>query len=89
MSEEKTVFTAVFVSYERLEDSIFDQISHYKDVRTRDGCVVKNSLFLPPEITKKIVGHLTRGEYISFLANVEFSNIEFQYPHALLDELMQ
>ena len=83
MSEEKILFTAIFTHYEHIEENIFDQISHYKNIRTRDGCIVKKLLSLSPELTKTIVGHLTRGEYISFLANVEFTNIEFTYPHAL------
>lgn len=84
MIDNKITFTATFIKYEHSEASIWGSISHYKDIRTRNGCIVKKWLSLPADITRNIVGHLTRGEIISFTADVVFTNIEFQYPNALL-----
>lgn len=84
MLDKKITFTAMFTKYEHSEGFIYGSISYYRDVRTRDGCIVKKWLSLPADITRNIVGHLTRGEVISFTADVGFTNIEFQYPNALL-----
>lgn len=84
MSEEKTLFTAVFERYEYIKDSL-DKKVYLRDVRLRDGSSIRKQLILDETHSKKIQGHLSLGEYIAFLADLEFKNIEFQYPHGNLE----
>lgn len=84
MSESKSLFTAVFERYEPSTESI-KQKTHFREVRTRDGSIVSRKLVFNEDTSSKIVGHLTFGEYIAFIADIEFKNIEFQYPHSLME----
>lgn len=80
--ESRSLFTAVFERYEQGKE-LLKQKTHFRDVRLREGGLVAKKLVFDEEISAKIVGYLTIGEYIAFLADVEFKNIEFQYPHSL------
>jgi hypothetical protein len=80
--ESRSLFTAVFERYEQSME-LLKQKTHFRDVRVREGGLVTKKLVFDEEISSKITGHLTIGEYIAFLADVEFKNIEFQYPHSL------
>lgn len=81
MSESRTLFTAVFERYEQSME-LLKQKTHFRDVRVREGSLVAKKLVFDEETSSKIVGHLTLGEYIAFLADIEFKDIEFQYPHS-------
>lgn len=76
----KTMFTAVFKRYE-YTDNVLEQVSYFTDIRTRDGSLVKKFCVFDESTTGKIEGHLTLGEYVAFLADVEFKDIEFCRPH--------
>jgi 3-phenylpropionate/cinnamic acid dioxygenase small subunit len=78
--ESKTLFTAVFERYEQGKE-LFKKKTHFRDVRVREGGLVSRKLVFDEEVSSKIVGHLTFGEYIAFIADIEFKNIKFQYPH--------
>jgi hypothetical protein len=78
--ECRSLFTAVFEKYEQGME-LLKQKTHFRDVRLREGGLVAKKLVFNEETSGKITGHLTIGEYIAFLADVEFKNIEFQYPH--------
>ena len=80
--ESRSLFTAVFERYEQGIE-LLKQKTHFRDVRVREGGLVAKKLVFDEETSGKITGHLTIGEYIAFLADVEFKNIEFQYPHSL------
>ena len=80
--ESRSLFTAVFERYEQGIE-LLKQKTHFRDVRLREGGLVAKKLVFNEETSGKITGHLTIGEYIAFLADVEFKNIEFQYPHSL------
>ena len=80
--ESRSLFTAVFERYEQGIE-LLKQKTHFRDVRVREGGLVAKKLVFNEETSGKITGHLTIGEYIAFLADVEFKNIEFQYPHSL------
>mgnify|MGYP003442287194 FL=1 len=80
--ESRSLFTAVFERYEQGME-LLKQKTHFRDVRLREGGLVAKKLVFNEETSGKITGHLTIGEYIAFLADVEFKNIEFQYPHSL------
>lgn len=82
MTENRILFTAVFEKYESSTE-LFKKKTHFRDVRLREGGLVAKRLVFDEEISGKITGHLTIGEYVAFLADVEFKNIEFQYPHSL------
>lgn len=83
--ESKTLFTAVFDRYE-YGKGLFRKKTYFRDVRTREGGLVSRKLVFDEDVSSKIVGHLTFGEYIAFIADIEFKNIEFQYPHKLSNE---
>lgn len=78
----KKLFTAVFERYE-CGKGVFERKTHFRDVRLRTGGLVADRLVFDEGDNGKIQGHLTLGEYVAFLADVEFKNIEFQYPHSL------
>ncbi len=81
-NNKKILFSAMFENYE-YGNEIFKTKVHIRDVRTRDGSLVRKKYVFDENIASKIQGYLTLGEYIAFLADVEFKNIEFQYPHGI------
>jgi hypothetical protein len=81
MSNNKRMFTAMFEKYEETTQ-LLKRKTHFRDVRFREGGLIQEHLVFDEETSEKIIGHLTIGEFIAFLADVEFRNIEFQYPHA-------
>jgi len=80
--ENRSLFTTVFERYEQGKE-LLKQKSHFRDVRVREGGLVAKKIVFDEETSGKITRHLTIGEYIAFLADVEFKNIEFQYLHSL------
>lgn len=78
--ENRSLFTAVFERYEQSME-LLKQRTHFRDVRLREGGLVAKRLVFDEETSAKIIGHLSIGEYVAFLADLEFKNIEFQYPH--------
>jgi len=88
MSKEKSIITAIFNHYEYKPNKLFNKILHFKNVRSEEGEIIKREWTLDEStLDKQIVGHLTRGEIVSFKANIEFMNIEFCYPHAELTQI--
>lgn len=85
--ENKSLFTAVFERYEYGKE-LLRKKTHFRDVRIREGGLVSRKLVFDEDVSSKIVGHLTFGEYIAFIADIEFKNIEFQYPHKLSNEVL-
>lgn len=83
--ESKSLFTAVFEKYEYGKE-VLRKKTHFRDVRVREGGLVSRKLVFDENVSSKIVGHLTFGEYVAFLADIEFKNIEFEYPHKLSNE---
>jgi hypothetical protein len=84
-AESKSLFTAVFERYEYGKE-LLRKKTHFRDVRVREGGLVSRKLVFDEDVSSKIVGHLTFGEYIAFIADIEFKNIEFEYPHKLSNE---
>ena len=87
MSNNKVLFTAVFDHYEYNQNVLKSKVA-VREVRTREGSLVRENYIFDEENSGKIIGHLTLGEYIAFLANVDFSNIEFQYPHGQIERAL-
>lgn len=81
----KKLFTAVFERYET-DAELLKQKTHFRDVRLRNAELVADKLVFDEEDSGKIQGHLTLGEYVAFLADVDFKNIEFQYPHQIINK---
>ena len=79
----KKLFTAVFEKYEQGK-GLLKKKTHFRDVRLRTGGLVADKVVFDEEDSNKIQGHLTLGEYVAFLADIEFKNVEFQYPHRIL-----
>jgi len=80
--KDKRLFTAMFEKYED-GCTTLGRRTHFREVRLREGGIVRDKLVFNEETSGKIVGHLTIGEYIAFFADVAFNNIEFQYPHSM------
>lgn len=78
--DNRDLFTAVFERYEESKE-LFKRKTHFRDVRLREGGLVTKYLVFDEDVSSKIVGNLTFGKYIAFLADIEFKNIEFQPPH--------
>jgi hypothetical protein len=76
----REIFSAVFERYGQ-SNELLKQKTHFRNVRVIEGCIVTRKLVFNEDISSKIVGHLTLGEYITFIADIEFKNIEFKYPH--------
>lgn len=87
MSKEKSTIIAVFDYYKYKPNDLFNKILHFKNLRTEEGGIIKREWILDEStLDKQIVGHLTRGEIVSFKADIEFMNIKFYYPHALIEQ---
>jgi len=82
----KKLFTAVFERYEQ-DVELLKRKTHFRSVRlSKCGALIADRIVFDKEIAAKIVGYLTIGEHIAFLADVEFKDIEFQYPHELINK---
>ena len=76
MKETRELFSAIFEKY----DNSFCPTktkSYFTDVRSREGSVVKKHLVFDEQITSIIPKELILGEYVSFLADIEFKNVQF------------
>jgi hypothetical protein len=76
--DSKTLFTAVFDRYEYRKE-VLRKKTHFRDVRVREGGLVSRKLVFDENVSSKILGHLTFGEYVAFIADIEFKNIEFKF----------
>jgi hypothetical protein len=87
MLKEKSTIIAVFDYYKYKPNDLFNKILHFKNIRSEECGIIKREWALDEgTLDKQIVGHLTRGEIVSFKAYIEFMDIEFCYPHSLLRE---
>ena len=84
MTESRSLFTGIFEKYEQGKE-LLKHKTHFREVRTRNGCIVTRKLVFDEDTSSKIVGHLTIGEYIAFITDIEFKNINFQHPHGQLE----
>lgn len=82
MSDDKIFFSAVIerttsmlMANPKIEKSGY----YFKDVRTRSGELIKHYVIPTLEIAEqeKLLNYET-GDYIAFLADIEFKNIELQ-----------
>jgi hypothetical protein len=67
------MFSAIFEKYE--PSGAVGNKSHFSDVRTREGGMIKKYLVF--EDTVNVPRSFALGDYVGFLADVEFKNVEF------------
>ena len=73
--ENRDLFTAIFVKYSDSSD-IPNSATHFKEVRTRFGGVVKDNLTFDKDNSSTMPKTQSDG-YVAFVANLEFQNVEF------------
>lgn len=70
------MFSAVFEKYDNTSE-LHKRKTHFSDVRSREGGMVKKYLVFDEEVSKTIPKELSLGEYVAFLADIEFKNVQF------------
>lgn len=85
MSLDKTSYSAKFINYEILNKNFHYKRLNFTNVRNRNGDLVKYCLCIDESESLKIIGHLSYGEIVNFVADENFQNIEFCYPHGTND----
>ena len=72
--EPRAMFSAIFEKYDN--DSCLSK-TYFSDVRSREGGVVKKHIVFDEQISSTIPKKLILGDYVSFLADIEFKNVQF------------
>lgn len=75
-TDTRQMFTAVFSKYEYGDKPVGNR-TVFSDIRSREGGIVKRHVVFDEEISGTIPKELSIGEYVSFLADVEFRNVQF------------
>ena len=73
--ENRDLFTAIFIKYANEQD-VSNSVTHFKEVRTRFGGVVKDNLTFDKDNSSTMPKTQSDG-YVAFVANLEFQNVEF------------
>jgi hypothetical protein len=75
-TEPREMFSAIFEKYD--SGSKFPA-SHIclNEVRSRKGGIIKDNLKLEENAVAKMPKNLSYGDYVAFLADIEFKNVEF------------
>jgi hypothetical protein len=76
MKDVRKMFSAVFEKYDNTSE-LHKRKTHFSDVRSREGGMVKKYLVFDEEVSKTIPKELSLGEYVAFLADIEFKNVQF------------
>jgi hypothetical protein len=77
MKETRELFSAIFEKYDNVSCPTKTK-TYFIDVRSREGGVVKKHLIIFDEqISSTIPKELSLGEYVAFLADIEFKNVQF------------
>ena len=76
MKEKRELFSAIFEKYDYSSCPTKTKTC-FIDVRSREGGVVKKYLVFDEQISSTIPKQLTLGEYVAFLADIEFKNVQF------------
>jgi len=75
--DKREMFTGIFEKYEPNTTQPVGQKTHFSEIRSREGGIVTRHLVFNEEISFSIPKVLSIGEYVAFLADVEFKNVEF------------
>ena len=73
MKEPRKMFSAVFEKYDNAS-CLSKSKTYFSDVRSREVGVVKKYLVFDEQISSTIPKELSLGEYVAFLADLEFKN---------------
>jgi hypothetical protein len=84
MSANRSRWSAKFINYEILNNNFHYRRLNFTNVRNTNGDVIKDCLCIDESESLKIIGHISYGEIINFIADENFENIEFCYPHGLV-----
>jgi hypothetical protein len=76
MKETRELFSAIFEKYDNASCPTKTK-TYFIDVRSREGGVVKKRLVFDVQISSTIPKELILGEYVAFLADIEFKNVQF------------
>ena len=76
MKETKELFSAIFEKYDNASCPTKTK-TYFIDVRSREGGVVKKRLVFDVQISSTRPKELILGEYVAFLADIEFKNVQF------------
>ena len=78
MKETRELFSAIFEKYDNSScPTKTKNKTYFIDVRSREGGVVKKHLVFDEQISSTIPKELSLGEYVAFLADIEFKNVQF------------
>lgn len=73
--DKRDLFTAIFVRYSDDTD-IPNSNTHFKEVRTRFGGIVKEELVFDKDNSSTMPKTAPEG-YVAFVADLKFQNVEF------------
>ena len=76
MKETRELFSAIFEKYDN-SSCLTKTKTYFIDVRSREGGVVKKQLIFDEQISSTIPKELILGDYVAFLADIEFKNVQF------------
>jgi hypothetical protein len=76
MKETRELFSAIFEKYDNSSCPTKSK-TYFIDIRSREGGVVKKHLIFDEQISSTIPKELSLGDYVSFLADIEFKNVKF------------
>ena len=76
MKETRELFSAIFEKYDNASYPTKTK-TYFIDVRSREGGVVKKYLIFDEQISSTIPNKLSLGDYVAFLADIEFKNVQF------------
>jgi len=76
MKKTRELFSAIFEKYDNASCPTKTK-TYFIDVRSREGGVVKKRLVFDVQISSTIPEKLSLGEYVAFLADIEFKNVQF------------
>ena len=74
--ETRLLFSAIFEKYDNSTCPTKTKTC-FIDVRSREGGVVKKHLVFDDQISSTIPKKLILGDYVSFLVDIEFKNVQF------------
>ena len=70
------MFSAVFEKYDSEAELAKNSIQLF-DIRSRKGGVIKDNLVLEGKEIAKMPKNLSHGDYVAFLADLEFKSVQF------------
>ena len=76
MKEPREMFSAICEKYDSEAELAKNSIQLF-DIRSRKGGVIKDNLVFAEKEVAKMPKNLSHGDYVAFLANLEFKNVQF------------